>query len=83
MYEATFSDEFKTQLRKLKKKDNAMYERVEKKIRDIIEKPQRFKHLQARLRGEQRVHLGSFILRFRFEENKVFFITFKHHNHAY
>jgi len=83
MYEAIFSDEFKKQLRKLKKRDKAMYERVEKKIRDILMEPQHLKHLGGKLKGEQRVKLGPFVLKFRLKENKVFFITFKHHDYAY
>ncbi len=83
MYEAIFSDEFKRQLRKLKQKDKVMYERVEKKIRDILVEPQHLKHLRDKLKGEQRVHFGPFVLRFKPNENKIYFITFKHHDHAY
>ena len=83
MYEAVFSDEFKRQLIKLKKRDRIMYERVEKKIRDILIEPGHLKHLKGELKGEQRVHFGSFVLRFKLEENKIFFITLKHHDSAY
>ena len=82
MYEAVFS-EFKRQLRKLKRRDKTLYNRVEKKIRDILMEPQHLKHLRGKLKGEQRVKLGPFVLKFRLEENKVFFITFKHHDYAY
>ncbi len=83
MYEAVFSDEFKNQLAKLKKKDFVMYIRVEKKIKDLLLEPTHVKHLKNVLKGEQRVHLGSFVLRFKSEENRVYFITFKHHDEAY
>jgi len=83
MYEAVFSDEFKDQLAKLKKKDSVMYIRVEKKIKDLLLEPMHAKHLRNALKGEQRVHLGSFVLRFKSEEKRVYFITFKHHDEAY
>ena len=83
MYEAVFSDEFKKQLKKLKKRDNAMYERSQKKIKDILTEPTHLKHLRNILKGKQRVHLGSFVLKFETKENKVYFITFEHHDFAY
>ena len=83
MYEAIFSEEFKKQLKKLKQKDRAMLERVQKKIKDILMEPIHLKHLKNVLKGEQRVHLGPFVLKFSIKENKVYFITFKHHDIAY
>ena len=83
MYEAIFSDEFKLQLQKLKKKDKAMCERIEKKVHTIITEPTHMKHLRNVLKGEQRVQLGHFVLRFEVKESKVYFITFKHHDDAY
>jgi len=35
------------------------------------------------LKGEQRIHLGPFVLRFSVEKNCVYFITFNHHDFAY
>ena len=46
MYEAIFSDEFKLQLQKLKKKDKAMCERIEKKVHAILTEPTHIKHLR-------------------------------------
>lgn len=83
MYEAVFSDEFKKQLGKLKKKDKLMCGRVQEKIRQILLEPAHLKHLRNILKGEQRVHLGPFVLRFSVKENKVYFITFQHHDSAY
>ena len=83
MYESIFSDEFKEQLKKLKKKDKATYARMEKKIRAILTEPTHLKHLKNILKGEQRVQIGPFVLRFEVKENKIYFITFKHHDDAY
>lgn len=83
MFEAVFSDEFKAQLRKLKNKDKANYERLQKKIISILTEPEHMKHLRNILKGEQRAQLGPFVLRFEVKENRVYFITFRHHDSAY
>lgn len=83
MYEAVFSDEFKKQLIKIKDKDKALYERLEKKIRSILLEPTHLKHLRNILTGQQRVQLGSFVLKFEIQDKKIYFITITHHDHAY
>lgn len=83
MYEAVFSNEFKKQLKKLKNKDKAMYERLQEKIKQILLEPTHLKHLRNVLKNEQRVQLGPFILKFSVKENEVYFITFTHHDYAY
>jgi len=83
MYESVFSDEFKKQLSKLEKKDKAMFERLKNKIKSILLEPHHIKHLRNVLKGEQRTQLGSFVLRFEVKENRVYFITFRHHDFVY
>jgi mRNA-degrading endonuclease RelE of RelBE toxin-antitoxin system len=83
MYEAVFSDEFKKQLRKIKKKDTILYGRLRRKIEVILLDPDRFKHLRNVLRGEQRSKFGPFVLRFRTNEDVVEFISLEHHDKAY
>ena len=83
MYEAIFSDEFKKQLSKLKKKDKVTYERLKNKIKQILLEPTHLKHLRNVLKGKQRVQLGPFVLKFEIKEEKVYFITIKHHDLAY
>ncbi|MBI3050826.1 type II toxin-antitoxin system RelE/ParE family toxin [Candidatus Woesearchaeota archaeon] len=83
MYEAAFSDEFRKELKKLKDRDKVMYERLQKKIRDILLEPTHLKYLRNVLKNEQRVQLGPFVLKFSVKENKVYFITFTHHDFAY
>ena len=83
MHEAVFSEEFKKQLEKLKKKNKLMFDRIHKKVKEILLEPTRFKHLRNVLKGEERVHFGPFVLRFSVKENKVYFITFGHHDDVY
>lgn len=83
MHEAIFSEEFKKQLKKIKKKDRVLYERLEKKIRAISTEPTHLKHLRNILKGQQRVQLGPFVLRFELKANKIYFVTLTHHDYAY
>jgi len=83
MYEGIFSDEFKRQLKKLKSKDKVLYERLKKKIKIILTEPTHLKHLRNVLKGKQRVQLGHFVLKFEVRENRIYFITLKHHDYAY
>ena len=83
MYEAVFSNEFKKQLKKLKSKDKATYEGLQKKVKQILLEPEHLKHLRNALKREQRVQLCPFVLRFEVKESKVYFITFRHHDFAY
>jgi mRNA-degrading endonuclease RelE of RelBE toxin-antitoxin system len=70
-------------LSKIKSKDKVLYERLEKKIRNILTEPTHLKHLRNILKGQQRVQLGSFVLRFEVQEKKIYFITITHHDQAY
>ncbi len=83
MFRAVFSDEFKKQLQKIKKRDPVLYTRLVNKIKDIVREPEHIKHLRNVLKGQQRVHLGSLVLRFSQEGDVVYFITIDHHDTAY
>lgn len=83
IYSAVFSEKFRKQLSKLKKKDKKLYDRLERKIREILQNPIHKKHLRNILKGQQRVQLGSFVLRFEVETNEIYFINLTHHDDAY
>jgi len=74
-------------LRKLKKKDAALFRAVQKKILQIsrlnAEETEYFKNLRAPLQQYKRVHVGSFVLLFRIEKDTVFFGAFGHHDDVY
>lgn len=74
-------------LRKLKKKDPALFVAVQKKIKQIasydeisIQHP---KNLRYDFGEFKRVQVGSFVLFFKLEGNKIVFERFKHHDDAY
>ena len=83
MHKAVFSEEFAKQLAKTKKKDKVLYDRLERKIRAILLEPSYLKHLRNELKGQQRVHIGPFVIRFEAQEDVIYFITLAHHDHAY
>ncbi len=64
MFKALFSDEILAKLKKLKKKDRLMLERIKKKVKEILEHPYSYKPLKGPLKGKRRVHIGSFVLIF-------------------
>jgi YafQ family addiction module toxin component len=74
-------------LNKLSKKDKSTYEQVLKKIEEIINSPdiEHYKNLRYDLKDKKRVHIGHFVLVFKFikEENKIKFLDFDHHDKIY
>jgi len=74
-------------LKKLFKKDKKTYEIIYRKINEIINSPdiEHYKNLKHPLNNFKRVHIGHFVLLFRYikKENKVQFIDFDHHDNIY
>lgn len=81
--EIEFSTEFEKSLRKLKKKDKAIFFQVQKKVIDILENPLHYKPLRNILFGYRRTHIGSFVLIYTIEGDTVRIISLDHHNDAY
>jgi len=74
-------------LKKIFKKDKNIYERILKKIEEIInsENIEHYKNLRNNLKDFKRVHIGSFVLVFKFDKNKnlISFEDFNHHDKIY
>ena len=74
-------------LNKLLKRDKLLYERLLKKIEDIIncENVEHYKNLSYDLKDKKRVHIGPFVLVFKLvkEENKIIFLDFGNHDEIY
>lgn len=79
------SDSFLKTLKKLRKTDSQMYDRVKKKMIEILDNPDHFKPLSKVLKKYRRAHIGSFVIAFRIieEENKVKFVDYDHHDKIY
>ncbi|MBN2127065.1 MAG: hypothetical protein JW703_01575 [Candidatus Diapherotrites archaeon] len=74
-------------LKKLKKKDISLFNALQKKIIQIAELDKQtihhFKNLRKPLNEFKRVHIGSYVLMFKVEEDTVIFDKFVHHDEAY
>ena len=74
-------------LLKLSKKDKELYEQILKKIYEIVNSfdIEHYKNLKQNLKEFKRVHLGKFVLVFRFDKKEkiVYFADFDHHDKIY
>jgi mRNA interferase RelE/StbE len=72
-------------MKKLRKHDPQMYERVKKKMIEILEIPHHFKPLSNALKNYRRAHVGSFVIAFRIieDEKLVRFVAYAHHDDIY
>jgi mRNA-degrading endonuclease RelE of RelBE toxin-antitoxin system len=81
------SDELKRTLVILKRKDKTMFQIIEKKILQIASLDsvsiQHFKNLRSPLSDFKRVHLGSYVLLFHVQADKIIFEAFEHHDKIY
>ncbi len=69
--------------RKLAKKDPVQFEALQKKVKQILENPHKFKHLINLMKGIYRVHIySSFILTFSIRENDKIVVLedYDHHD---
>jgi len=74
-------------LNRLSKKDKSAYGQVLKKIEEIINSPdvEHYKNLRYDMKEYKRVHIGSFVLVFKFDKasNLIKFEDFDHHDVIY
>ena len=84
-YSLDFDKLFLKRLKKLKRDSPQIYERLKKKLEEILENPDHYKPLSNVLKGKRRVHVGSFVILFRVDEEgkKVIFLEFDHHDKVY
>lgn len=82
-YEIEFSYEFDKSMKKLKKKDKALFNQIQKKLIELIEHPGHFKPLRNILAGFRRIKFGSFVLIYKTEGNRVRIIALDCHDRAY
>jgi mRNA-degrading endonuclease RelE of RelBE toxin-antitoxin system len=74
-------------LKKLSKKDKVLYERVLKKIDEVISSKdvEHYKNLKYNLSDKKRVHIGHFVLVFLLskQKNNIKFLDFDNHDKIY
>ena len=81
------SPPLKRVLNKLGRKDKNLAIAVIKKIEQIVNSDtfaiEHFKNLKHDLSHLKRVHIGSFVLTFRFKKGTIIFEDFDHHDRIY
>ena len=74
-------------LKKLQKKDNQLYENLFNKMNEVLNNSdiEHYKNLKHNLKEYKRVHIGNFVLLFRYDKqnNLVYFTDFDHHDSIY
>lgn len=86
MYTDSYSEEITKKLTKLRKKDPAHFDNVDKKMRWILANPKkRFKDLHYSMKRIKRIHIGHFVLVFIIDhDNKIIsFEDYDHHDKIY
>lgn len=86
MYIDKYGKEITKKLAKLRKKDFKHFTIVIKKIDKILENPEHLhKFLRYEMKGEQRIHIGHFILTFTIDKKKkiISFYDYDHHDNVY
>ena len=82
-YKICFTPFFEKQLKKLKKKDKNLFERLTKKLKEIKINPEHYKPPSNILKGNRRAHLDPFIIIFDIKEDVITIHYVKHHDEAY
>lgn len=87
MYEFKVEEKLEKVLHKIFKKDSQLHQRIIKKMKEIVnsDEIEHYKNLRHNMKDRKRVHVGHFVLVFRFikSENKILFIDFDHHDNVY
>lgn len=78
-----YSSEFKKILEHFSKKDSKMFDLLEAQIEKAIRFPEFGKPLRYTLKNHRRLHIGSFVLVYEFNNNEIRFIDFDHHDKIY
>jgi YafQ family addiction module toxin component len=86
MYKLAVKQSLDRKFKKLRKRDREMLLLIDKKVKEILKDPCRFKPLKKPLQNKRRVHVGgSFVLIYEIneEESIVTLVDFDHHDNIY
>lgn len=72
-------------IKKIRKKDKILFQRIQKKIQEIIENPNHYKPLRYDMKNIKSVHLDPFVITFSVNEKVklVEFLEIDHHDKIY
>lgn len=78
-----FSIELKRILEKMAKKDKVGLKKIENQIYKIISSPTVGKPLRNVMKNYRRVHIESFVLVYKIENDEITFVDYDHHDRVY
>ena len=78
-----FSTEFKKVLEKLTRRDKQGLKKIETQIYKIVSNPIIGKPRRNVLKNYRRVHVESFVLVYKIENNEITFLDYDHHDRVY
>ena len=72
-------------LRKTWQKDPARFNQIEKKLRELAEKPEIGKPLKKPLKGFWWLHIGHYVLMYKIDkkDQKITLVDYAHHDEIY
>lgn len=79
----TNSQRFERTIIKLKKQDAALFNQLVSKMEKIVNAPHIGKPLRYALKNQRRIHVGSFVLVYEFNDSELRFLDFDHHDRVY
>ncbi|MBI2208351.1 type II toxin-antitoxin system RelE/ParE family toxin [Candidatus Woesearchaeota archaeon] len=82
MHNAVFTRSFSQDVKDIKK-DKVLFNRLKKKIDEILENPEHYPLKKYNLKGKRGAHVGSYVIIFEVEGKDIVFLKFKHHDYAY
>ena len=82
MYCSVFTKSFSQDVKDIKK-DKVLFNRLKKKIDEILQNPEHYPLKRYDLKGKRAAHVGSFVVVFEVMGRDVVFLRFKHHDYAY
>lgn len=82
-YSVEFSREFEKSIKKLKKRNKVLFDRIQKKLIELVKYPEHFKPLKNVLAGYRRLRFGEFVLAYTIRNKIVRIISLDHHDKAY
>ena len=82
MYNPVFPKSFQDDIKDVKK-DKVLYERLWKKIAEIMQNPEHYPMKKYNMKGKRAAHVGSYVIVFEIKGNGIIFWKFKHHDFAY
>ena len=82
MYDSVFTKSFSNDVKDIKK-DKVLFQRLKKKIDEILENPEHYPIKKYTLKGKRSAHVGSYVILYEIKGNDIVFLKFKHHDFVY